>query len=152
MDLESSSSENKNARNSFFSIKDSTIVLDSNGEKVILKLDQITNVRLIKNRNLSLNLILFYLSIVFYFIYIFFLKKQLFVQLTALLIVTALIISSISIKRFSYKLLVNKGVDGFNEFLVSKTNLPFAESFVSIFKNKKKQIDSNHRRVFNCVS
>jgi hypothetical protein len=152
MDLESSSSENKNARNSFFSIKGSTIVLDSNGEKVNLKLDQITNVRLIKNRNLSLNLILFYLSIVFYFIYIFFLKKHLFVQLTALLIVTALIIASISIKRFSYKLLVNKGIDGFNEFLVSKTNLPFAESFVSIFKKQKKQIESNHRRVFNYVS
>jgi hypothetical protein len=124
---------------SFFFIDDSVVVLGNNGEKVILNLSQITNIRIIKNRNLSLNLILLYLSVILCFITSQFLDKHISIQLTSSIGIALGILISIFVKRFSYKLLVNIGVGGFNEFLVTKGNLACAESFVSLFKKQKTQ-------------
>jgi hypothetical protein len=131
----------------FFSIKDSVVFIETNGSKVNLNLDQITNVRLIKNRNLSVNLILLYLSIIFYFTLLW--NDYFVIQLMSVIIIITFIISAIFIKRFSYKLLVNKGVMGFSEFLVSKNNLLFVESFIYSIKNKKEVIRINNEISFN---
>jgi hypothetical protein len=60
MDLGITSLQNKIRGNPCFSIEDSRVFIDANGDRVNLNFDQITNVRLIKNRNLSLNLVLFF--------------------------------------------------------------------------------------------
>ena len=135
MNLNVTTSQHKANENSFFSIEDSIVVIGDNKQKVNLKL--ITNVRLIKNRNLSFNFILFILSILCYSVSILFFDKYSLLQLPFLVITIAFIITAVFIRRFSYKLLINKGVYGFNEFLVSKNNLPFAESFIYILKNKR---------------
>jgi hypothetical protein len=57
------------------------------------------------------------------------------------------IASPVFTRRFSCRLLVSKRIDGFNEFLVSKNNLRFAESF--IFKDKKGGKPVDHSGVFN---
>jgi len=152
MVLDSTSSQNAANGNPFFSIEGTRVIIDSNGEKVNLNFDQITNVRLIKNRNLSLNLILFFVALIFYSCYILFFKNYFLIQVASLIIIISVIIASLFVKLFSYKLLVNKGVDGFNEFLVSKNNLPFAKSFVFIFKAKKGDKCYTRSSVFNYVA
>jgi len=137
MVLDTTSSQIADNGNPFFYIQGSRLFIDCNGEKVNLNFDQITNVRLIKNRDLSLNLILFFVALFLYLCYIIFLNNHFLIQVASLIIITSVIIASLFIRLFSYKLLVNKGVDGFNEFLVSKKHLPFAKSFIFIFREIK---------------
>jgi hypothetical protein len=150
MGLEITSSQNVASDNSFFYMEGSHVFIVANGEKVNLNFDQITNVRLIKNRNLSLNLILFFVALLLYFYYILFFNNHFLIQVGLLILITSFIAASMFIKLFSYKLLVNKGVDGFNEFLVSKNNLPFAKSFV--FKDRKGNKSYTRSSIFNYVA
>jgi hypothetical protein len=152
MDLESASSQNVASDNSFFYMEGSHVFIVANGEKVNLNFDQITNVRLIKNRNLSLNLILFFVALLLYSYYILFFNNHFLIQVGLLILITSFIAASMFVKLFSYKLLVNKGVDGFNEFLVSKSNLPFANSFIYIFKDRKGDKSYTHSSIFNYVA
>lgn len=88
-----------------------------------------------------------YLSIIFYFTLLW--NDYFVIQLMSVIIIITFIISAIFIKRFSYKLLVNKGVMGFSEFLVSKNNLLFVESLIDSIKNKKEVIWINNEILFN---
>lgn len=88
-----------------------------------------------------MNVILRHLSIIFYFVAFQFFDKHILIQLKFAIVVLLVILTSILTKRFSYKLLVNIGAGGFNEFLFSKNNLHCAESF--IFNNKKEDQQNN---------
>jgi hypothetical protein len=152
MGLDSTSSQNAVTRNPFFSIEGSRIFIDSNGEKVNLNFDQITNVRLIKKRNVSSNRMLIFIGVLFYFDYLLFFGNHFLIQVASLIIIISVIISFLCTRPFSYKLLVNIGVDGFNEFLVPKKYLAFAQSFVFIFKDKKGDKAYTHSSIFNYVA
>jgi hypothetical protein len=134
MDLEMASFENNLDKNPLFSINDSTVVMEIDGEKVNFDLDQITNVRVIKFRDLTLNVFLLVSSISFYLLGF---KSFFVVDPVSLAISVILFGSSIFIRLFSYKLLINKGNYDFCELLVSKSNLLFAEHLASIIKAKK---------------
>lgn len=152
MGLDSTSSQNADNGNPFFYIQGSRLFIDCNGEKVNFNFDQITNVRLIKNRNVSLIRMLFFIAVIFYSCYILFFNNHFVMQLVSLCIITLVITSFLCIRPFSYKLLVNKGVDGFNEFLVTKKHLPFAKSFIFIFNEKKGCEFHNKTSIFNYVA
>ncbi len=151
MGLDSTSLQRAASENPFFSIEGTRVFIDSNGEKINLNFDQITNVRLIKNRNLSLNLILFFVAGIFYSCYFLFFNNYFLIEVASIIIVTSVIVASLFIKLCSYKLLVNNGLNGFNEFLVPKKHLAFAQSFVFIFKDKKGDKSYSHSCIFNCV-
>lgn len=147
-----STSQNTDNGNPFFYIQGSLVIIDVNGEKANFNFDQITNVRLIKNRAVSLNRLLFFIVILFFSCYILFFNNHFLIQVASLFISTAVITSFLCIRPFSYKLLVNKGLDGFSEFLVPKKHLPFAKSFVFIFKEIKGYEINNQSSIFNYVA
>lgn len=134
MDLEMASFENCLDKNPLFLIYDSTLVMVINGEKVNLEIDQITNIRVIKFRDLTLNVVLLFLSISFYIVGG---ERFFLVDLVSITISLFLFAISIFLRRFSCKLLINKGNYGFCEFVISKNKLVFAEHLASVIKAKK---------------
>jgi hypothetical protein len=118
MGLESTSSQNVASDNSFFYMEGSHVFIVANGEKVNLNFDQITNVRLIKNRNLSLNLILF-LALFLYSYYILFFNNLSYSSGTYF---NHFILAAPCLLNFSYKLLSIRLM--IQWVLVSKSNLP----------------------------
>lgn len=134
MDLEMASFENSLDKKNLFFINDSTVVMEINGEKVSLYLDQITNVRVIKFRDLTLNIVLFFSSLSFYLLGG---ESFFFVNLVSIIISLFLFAMSIFLRRFSCKLLINNGNCGFYEFVMSKKNLLFAEHLAAVIKAKK---------------
>lgn len=138
MNLEIASFENTLDKNSLFFINDSTVVFESNGGKVNLYLDQITNVRVIKSRNLTLNLALLVSSIFFYLLggKLFFSGDKAFIIISFFIFLV-----SVFLRRFSCKLLINRGKYDFYEFVISKKNLHFAEHLASVIKAKKQSFN-----------
>jgi dolichol kinase len=116
MDLGITSLQNKIRGNSCFSIEDSRVFIDTNGDRVNLNFDQITNVRLIEKQEFITKSGLVFLAILFYSFCQLFFNEYFVVQLISLIIMCSSIASTVFTKRFSYRLLVNKRIDGFNEF------------------------------------
>jgi hypothetical protein len=115
----------------FFTIVDSNITIENEGEKLDLNLNQISNARIIKRRNMIPNILILISAFLANFLlsspqY----SENRFKDFFLILIVLA----SFSIKHYSYRLLINKSNYCFNEFRISKQNLSCAQSFVSIFK------------------
>jgi glucan phosphoethanolaminetransferase (alkaline phosphatase superfamily) len=129
--------------NSLFVISDSKVSF-KNCDAVI-NLNQISNSRLIKNRDLSLNIIILVFSTTLYLVVLPLLNfGAVFKSLIVILILISVILA-ICIKCYSYKLLINKSNYNFNEITISKKNLYFAGRFISKFadsallKNKVEQ-------------
>jgi hypothetical protein len=123
--------------NPLFTFLQDTVFFKTFIDQIGLEEDEISNVRIIKNRDTSPNILLMVLTTLFCL-----LSKSLFVDLTlvfkflfifGLFILLVLILF---IKKFTYKLLINSGRSGFNEFPISKRNVPNATYFVNKFKNK----------------
>lgn len=134
MHLEMASFENRLDKNPLFSINDSTVVMEINGEKLNLHLNQITNVRIVKCRDLTLNVVLLFSFISFYLTG----GERFFsVHLVSIIITIFLFAISIFTRRFYYKLLINKRNYGFYEFVIPKSNLVFAEHLASVINAKK---------------
>ena len=120
MNLEMSSFENSMDKNPLFLINDSTLVMEINGEKVNLDIDQITNVRVIKFRDLTLNVVLLIASISFCLLWV---ESFFVVDIVPVAISLFLFTFSIFTRRFSCKLLINIRKCAFYEFVISKNNL-----------------------------
>jgi hypothetical protein len=130
----------------FFTIVDSNLTIDSEGQKTDFNLNQISNVRIIKKRNLTPN---FLILIGVFISYFSFLSSQniddRLKNFTLMLIVLGVLVSFL-FKHYSYKLLINKKNYCFNEFKISKQNLNIAQSFVSMFKNNNTTLYVNSKK------
>nr|WP_315186150.1 hypothetical protein [uncultured Flavobacterium sp.] len=117
----------------FFTIVDSKITIQNKGEEIGLNLNQISNARIIKRRNLIPNIFILVTAFMINFSLLSSYNvdnryKDIFLIL--------IVIASFTIKYYSYRLLINKHNCCFNEFSISKQNLSRAQSFVSMFKTK----------------
>lgn len=139
MNLNVSSSRNNCKGGDFFTLQDSAVTLDNNGIPVRISINQITNVRLIKQRNLALNVFAFLSSILIFVSCIRFFTSHYYVQGFLVLLIISLLIVSFFVKRYTYKLLINKGKGEYNELQITKNNLTCARYFMSLVKEKKGQ-------------
>ena len=120
----------------FFVILESTVYFKTYDERIGICLDEISNVRIIKNSDTTFNITLSILTTLFYI-----LSKSIFLDLNFvfkflyIVVISILIILIFSIKNFTYKLLINTGKTGFNEIPISKSNVQYAKNFVSKFYN-----------------
>ncbi|RTY86004.1 hypothetical protein [Flavobacterium sp. RSP15] len=122
-------------QNALFLILESKVIFNTGREKVILHPNQITNVRLVKNRNYTLNIL------ILVFLIVLSLKVEAFFNVSILfhfLFLGTIIISGIltsHIKNYSYVMLINKGRFDYDEIFVSRKNVTYANDFVSEFKS-----------------
>lgn len=114
---------------------ESKVIIKNKRERIGINLSQISNVRLIKNRNLTLSVLVLVHFILFYFLVLSPMKFHFAFSLMFITILSILFVISFFIKNYTYKLLINQGKFGFNEITISKTNSIHAENFVSKFKN-----------------
>jgi hypothetical protein len=129
----------------FFKVLDSNIIINNNGERIELKLDEISNIRIGKFRNLSVNILLFFSVILFYYLALPFLYSYSVVPIFSTLIIPLAILVTFSIKKYTYKLLINTGVYGFNVFKISKKNVSSFEYFISMFKTNYMTDNKNNQ-------
>ena len=121
----------------FFTIVDSNITIENEGEKLDLNLNQISNARIIKRRNMIPNILILMSAFIANFLLLSsqYIIDNRFKNVFLILIVLA-VIASFLVKHYSYRLLINKKNYCFNEFRITKRNLSRAQSFVSMFKTK----------------
>lgn len=129
--------------NSLFIISESKAIFINN--TIEISLNQISNSRLIKNRDLTINIIMLLFSTMLYLMILPSVNFNALFQCLILVLILISVILAFCIKSYSYKLLINKNNYGFNEIIVNKKNLHFARVFISkfpvstILKTKVKQ-------------
>lgn len=99
----------------------------------VINLNQISNNRLIKNRDLSPNIIILVFSTILYLVVFPSLNFSAIIKSLAIILILISVILAICIKSYSYKLLINTNNFDFYEMTVSKKNLSFAGIFISKF-------------------
>ena len=150
--------ENIIEENPFLTILESKVIFKTKYNNTVICLKQISNVRIIKNRDTTINIVVL-LSIAF----LYFLFKTIFQDLNFVfkcLYVVAnliLVILTLSIENFTYKLLINVDNLGFNEIPISKMNVVYAKNFISKlektsnFKDVIQESKSNYKN-FEVIS
>ena len=137
MNLNISSSRNNCKGGDFFTLQGSSVTLNNNGIPVQIPINQITNVRLIKQRNLALNVFAFLSSMLIFVSCLRAFTDNYYMQSLVAFIVFCLLVAAFCVKRYSYKLLINKGKGNYNELQLTKNNLTYAKYFMSLVKEKK---------------
>lgn len=117
---------------------ESKVIIKKDRERISISLSQISNVRVIRNRDLTLSILVLVFLAVFYILVLSPINLNIGFSFLSLTLVSFLFIVSFSIKNYTYKLLINQGKFGFNEITISKSNSIHAESFAAKFKNSGK--------------
>ncbi|MDI6031967.1 hypothetical protein QLS91_02665 [Flavobacterium sp. LB2P84] len=120
--------------NSFLIVFESKVIFKNDKERINLSLNHISNIRIIKNRDLTTNIIISIFSALFYLLAIPPVNDKIVFQLFFLVYVSILFIIFSRIKKYNYKLLINNGKFGFNEIIISENNLFYAKRFLAMFK------------------
>ncbi|MFV5685687.1 hypothetical protein ACM55I_09565 [Flavobacterium sp. GB2R13] len=140
-------------------ILESKVIFKTDSDRISICLDQISNVRIIKNTDLTANILVLLFTVFLYLLLklefqdLNFISQSLYITLISILIVITL-----SIENYSYKLLINKGKFGFNEITISKKNLLHAKNFVTKFENKnilktnKQEFNVESVKILRCLS
>ncbi|MFV5688588.1 hypothetical protein ACM55M_08190 [Flavobacterium sp. ZT3R25] len=132
--------------NPLFIISESKVVFKN--EKLSFYLNQISSVRLVKNRDFNTNIMLLVFLILSYKLIsspmnsIFYFLKLFFITISLIVVCR--------IKKDSYKIIINIGKYGFKEILISKKNLSFAIIFISKFMIDSKENPIKLETEFNC--
>ena len=147
MKVNISSTENNCTRGTFFTLQDSAVTLDNNGVPMRIPIKQITNVRLIKQRNFALNLFTFLSSLLIFFSCMQFFAKHDVIQGFLYFVIFCLLVVSFYVRRFTYKLLINKGRGEYSELQITKNKLACARYFMTLVQDKMQQ--SNSKASFN---
>lgn len=144
--------ENIIEENPFLMILESKVIFKTKYNKTDICLKQISNVRIIKYRDITINIVVL-LSIAFFYL----LFKTIFLDLNFVLkclYVVAnliLVILTLSVENFTYKLLINVDNLGFYEIPISKRNIVYAKNFISklektnTFKDVIQKAKSNYK-------
>jgi hypothetical protein len=126
--------ENGLLKANFFTINESHLVLNFKEEKKVFNLDEISNLRFIKIRNYSINILFLTLALLIYYFTLFFFKTNLLLSILSQTLGSVFIIISLSIKIYNHSLLINIGHFGFKMLKVSKKDSLSAENLAWIFK------------------
>lgn len=119
--------------NRFFLVAEDKIIFKNDNQKINVYLDQISNVRLIKNRDFTVNIVVILFGTLFYLTIVDPLNfNTLFQQSIIILLMLAVAVNAFR-RNYSYKLLINNKYNNYQEIAVSKRNLRFAEIFVTKF-------------------
>ncbi|MDI6045021.1 hypothetical protein [Flavobacterium yafengii] len=135
--------ENILEENSFFIAFESKVIFKNDKERINLSLNHISNIRIVKNRDLTTNIIISIFSALFYLIAIVPVNDKIVFQLLFLVYVSILFVIFSRIKKYNYKLLINNGKFGFNEIIISENNLFYAKRFLTMFKPNIAKTDVN---------
>lgn len=125
-------------KNPFYAIKASEVIfsLKKDEEELRLDLNLISNVRIIKNRVFSLNLLFTSIGLLICY----FIKEFLEIYIIPYFlpaVIWGILFLSFSYKQFSHKLLINKQYLGFHELKVSRKNIVYAYYFLSLYKKRR---------------
>ncbi len=126
--------ENGLLKTNFFTIYESHLVLNFKEEKKVFNLDEISNLRYIKKRDHSINILFLILALLIYYFTLFFLKSNLLLSILSQTIGSVFIIIALFVKIHNYSLLINIGHFGFKMLKVSKKDSFSAENLAWIFK------------------
>lgn len=121
--------------NSFIILLETRIIIKNEKERIEFYLNDISNLRILKKRNLTPNITLLFITIIFY-LSLFTQSESFFMIILSLFSTAVLTIFAFLFKSYTYKLLVNSGAFNFNEIVLSKKNILHAESFLNKFSQK----------------
>lgn len=123
--------------NPFIILFESKVIIKNNQKRIDLFLNQISDVRIIRYRDLTFSIALLVWMPLLYLLI--FSSIDLNFALSSLCSILFIILFAISFlkKKYTYKLLINQGKYGFNEISISKKNIIYAENFAKKFKNGK---------------
>lgn len=123
-------------KNPFFTISNSLVIFHFNGEEIKFDLNLISNVKIVKKRVFLINVLLTAFGLFFYLFIVEFFSIYLGLVFTPIIVLT-IVLASFSIKKFSYKLLIDNEHVGFKVLKVSEKNLVYAQYFILIYKKNK---------------
>ncbi|MFV8337343.1 hypothetical protein ACNQF7_14855 [Flavobacterium sp. RSP29] len=121
--------------NPFLILLESHVIIKNDKERIYVSLSQILNIRVVKNRDSTVTILVFNFSALLYLLFLSPLNLHFAFQFLYLVFLSFSFIISSSLKNYNYKLLINKGKFAFNEISVSKNNIVHAENFAAKFKN-----------------
>lgn len=120
--------------NSLITFLESKLIIKTDTQRIELYLNQISNVRVFKKRNLVSNFIMFIVTGIFYLSIVAPKNENNIPTIFSILLFFILFTISCFLKNYNYTLLINKGMLGFYEIALSKKNIHHAENFVGTFK------------------
>jgi hypothetical protein len=123
--------------NSLLILLESKVIIKNNNDRIAIYLHQISNVRLVRNRDYRQSFLVLVFLILFYKLDLIPVNSCFDFSFLYLCLIPILFGISFSIKNYTHKLLINKGKFNFNEITVSKSNSIHAENFVEKFKKQK---------------
>jgi len=121
--------------NALLLLLDSKVFIKKGKERIGIDLKHISNVRIVRSRDLTLSILVLVLLALFYVLFLIPLNLNFTVRFLCVILVSILFIISLSSKNYTYTLLINQGKFGFNEILISKKNSVHAERFAAKFKS-----------------
>lgn len=129
---------------------ESKVIIKNKKDRIGIDLCHISNVRVIKNRDLTLSILMLVNFSLFYLLVLSPMNLKFAFSFLFITIFAILFVISLLIKKYTYKLVINQGKFRFNEITISKTNSVHAENFISKFKHtystnwSKKEFDFQH--------
>lgn len=130
--------ENIFRENNFIICSETKLIIKNKKQLVEFFLADISNVRILKRRNIYPNIITFYLILIITSTSILTAKSNdIIFFIINILIVLVLLIFTFFLKNYNYKLLINKGKYGFSEIILQKKNIENANKFLNDFNSNK---------------
>lgn len=126
---------NNTPNDCFFGIVEQKLLVCNNGHKIGLNLDQITNIRITKKRDLSINALLILIICLCYHSILVSFKINFPLQSLFTLFVLLCLLLSLSFRWYSYKLVLNTKSSGFLAIKLSKNHIFPAYSLLDRFVN-----------------
>jgi hypothetical protein len=126
---------NNTPNDCFFGIVEQKLLVCNNGHKIGLNLNQITNIRVAKSRNLSINALLILIICICYLSILVSCKINFPLQSLFTLSVLLCLRLSFSFRWYSYKLVLNTKFSGFLAIKLSKNHVFPAYSLLDQFVN-----------------
>lgn len=117
--------------NSLYVVSGSKVIFKNHD--AIVNLNQISNCRLVTNRNITTNVIQLVFSGLLLGLVLPLVESNILFQGITLTVIQLFIIVAFRKKYYSYKLLINKSGYCFNEISIDEENLHFAKLFLSKF-------------------
>jgi Na+/glutamate symporter len=141
--------------NPFLILLESYVIIKNDKKRIRISLSQISNIRVVKNQDLTITILTCTFSALLYVLFLAPLNLHFAFQFLYFVILSFFIIISHSLKNYSYKLLINKGKFGFAEIAISKNNIRHAENFAVKFKksinSKMNNKEFDYKKLKECL-
>lgn len=120
--------------NSLLVLLESTVIIKKDKETITIRLDQISMVRVKRNKDWTFSILLFEFLVLFYFLVLSTTNLNFKIKLVYAIFSLLLFLGSFSIGNYTYKLLINLRKFGFNEITIAKSNRIHAQNFAAKFE------------------